>query len=143
MRLMNPYLMFDGSCAEAFAFYHQVLGGNLEAMLRYGEMPDCGDMPADIADRVAHARLAVDGEVLMGSDCQPGKATRQEGVSIHLGIDDPDEAGRVFDALADGGNVEMPLEETFWAQRFGVCTDRFGTSWMVNCEKPQTAMGDA
>lgn len=143
MRLMNPYLMFDGTCAEAFDFYKDVLGGEIEMMLRYGEMPDCGDqMPAEMRDRIAHVRLVVDGQVLMGSDCQPGKAEKQQGVSIHVAIDDPGKAGRVFAALTEGGEVCMPLGETFWAHRFGVGFDRFGTSWMINCEKPNASMGE-
>ena len=86
--------------------------------------------------RIAHARLAVGDNVLMGSDGQPGRPERMQGFSVTLNIAEPEEAERVFAALEAGGTVTMPIQETFWAPRFGMLIDRFGTPWMVNCEKP-------
>ena len=134
---LNAYLMFDGACAEAIEFYAKTLGGSVEMMLRYADMPESGACSPDMGDRIAHRRLVADGQVLMASDCQPGQYRPQQSVSVHVGVADPAEAGRLFQTFAEGGTVCMPLGETFWAHAFGVVTDRFGTSWMINCEKPQ------
>jgi PhnB protein len=133
---LNPYLSFDGSCREAFAFYAEVLHGDIAAMLTYGETPMADRTPAELRGRIAHARLLVGDKVLMGADAPPGRHEPATGMSVILGLDDPAEAERVFAALAAGGSVTMPIEETFWARRFGMLTDRFGTPWMINCEKP-------
>jgi PhnB protein len=141
--LINPYLTFDGTCREAFAFYEKVLGARTEAMLTYGDMPADMGCPPDLHDRIAHVRLVVDGQVLMASDSGSGTHEPQQGVSVHLGIDEPAEARRTFAALSEGGTVCMPLGETFWSHAFGVVTDRFGTSWMINCAKPEHVAGAA
>lgn len=134
--LINPYLTFDGQCGPAFQFYAKVLNGNLEALFTFAESPAEGDVPEDFRDKIMHARLAVGDQVLMGSDCPPQVPYRGiSGVSISINVDRIAEAERVFNALADGGQVQMPLAQTFWAARFGLLVDRFGVSWMVNCEK--------
>lgn len=130
---LNPYLVFDGTCEEAFTFYAQCLGGTLAPLNRFGDTPGCEDMPASHRDRIMHARLEIDGQVLMGSDNPP--AHPHEGVkgcSIAVAVDDAGQAERLFARLSEGGAVTMPMQETFWAQRFGMCTDRFGVPWMVN-----------
>ena len=86
-----------------------------------------------------HARLVVGGNVLMGSDAPLGHGGVADGFRVNIGVDDPAEAERIFAGLAEGGSVEMPIAETFWAIRFGMLTDRFGTPWMVNCERPMPA----
>ena len=83
-----------------------------------------------------HARLVVTGEALMGSDSPPGRYEATKGMSVALGIDDPEEAERIFGALAENGTIQMPIQETFWALRFGMLVDQFGTPWMINCERP-------
>lgn len=133
----NPYLSFNGQCEEAFRFYQQVLGGEIAAMLRYGETPMSEHTPPEWRSKIAHARLIVGREVLMASDAPPDRYEPMKGISVTLGIDDPAEAERVFHALAAGGTVMMPIEQTFWAIRFGMLTDRFGTPWMINCEQPR------
>jgi PhnB protein len=133
---MNPYLTFDGRCEEAFKFYQKVLGGNIEAMMTHEGTPAAEHVPAEWRSKIMHARLVFGGNVLMGSDGPPGRREPMKGFSVTLGTDDPAEAERVFNALAEGGTVAMPFQKTFWAQRFGMCTDRFGTPWMVNCEEP-------
>ncbi len=136
MRL-NPYLRFDGQCADAFGFYQRVLGGRMEMMMRYGESPTAAETPPDARDRIMHCSLAVAGVSLMGADGPPGRcAPAADGATVVLGVDTTEEAERVFAALSDGGAVRMPLQQTFWALRFGVVVDRFGTSWMINCEQP-------
>ena len=134
---LNPYLNFPGTCEEAMNTYAQVLGGEIVAMLAYGDMPGEMEIPDDLRKKIAHARLIVGDQVLMASDSGPDRFKPMQGVSVTLNIPEPDEADRVFKALVDGGTAIMPLEETFWALKFGVLVDRFGIQWMVNCEKPK------
>jgi PhnB protein len=128
-----PYLTFDGNCAEAFRFYHRCLGGTIQ-MQTHGESPIAGEVPADWHDRVLHARLDFGGGVLMGSDAPAGRGGPASGFSVSLQYGDPAAAGRAFAALGEGGSVTMPLQQTFWARRFGMLKDRYGIGWMVNCE---------
>jgi PhnB protein len=134
---LAPYLVFDGRCEEAFRFYEQSLGGRIVAMVTYGESPMAQHAPPEWHGKILHARLALGDKVLMGSDGPPGRHEAMQGFSVTLTTDDPAEAERVFLALAEEGTVRMQLQETFWAQRFGMLVDRFGTPWMVNCEKPR------
>jgi PhnB protein len=133
MRL-NPYLMFDGRCEEAFQFYEKVLGGKIEAMLPHEGTPAEGHVSPEWRKKIMHARLVVGDQTLMGSDSPPQYQTPMKGFSVTIGVREPAEAERIFHALAEGGNVTMPIQETFWARRFGMLTDRYGTPWMVNCE---------
>jgi PhnB protein len=133
---MNPYLNFDGQCAEAFRFYEQVLGGTIESMMTHGESPIAGEVPSEWHDRILHARMVVDGQVLMASDSPPEYYAKPQGLYVSLQIDDSAQAARVFEALAKGGSVTMPFEKTFWAAGgFGMLVDRFGTPWMINCDQ--------
>lgn len=138
MRL-SPYLNFNGRCAEAFRFYERVLGGTIEGTMTFGEMPGTEDVPADWPanwrDWVMHTRLVVGDQVLMGSDSPPNQYEKPQGTYVALQVDGPAEAERIFHAFAEGGTVTMPLQETFWAIRFGMVVDRFGTPWSVNCER--------
>ncbi|HET8654046.1 MAG TPA: VOC family protein [Longimicrobiaceae bacterium] len=127
-----PYLNFDGQCAEAFRFYEQVLGGRIDVMQTHGESPIACEVPSDWHERILHARLVAGDLVLLGSDTPPGYHERPRGLYIALMVDDPSDAERIFHALAQGGKVTMPLERSFWAERFGMLVDRFGTPWMVN-----------
>lgn len=129
-----PYLNFDGNCAEAFRFYAEVLGGTIEAMTTHGETPIAEQVPPEYHDRVLHARLVVRDQVLMGSDSRPDLHERPQGMSVSLQIGDPADAERIFNALAEGGEVTMPYQETFWAAGFGMLTDRYGVPWMINCD---------
>lgn len=131
-----PYLSFDGRCEEAFEHYHACLGGEIVAMLRYSEMPNSEETDAATRDKIAHARLVVGDAVLMASDAPPQFQAKPQGFEVAIQVDDPAEAERIFEALGKGGNVTMPLQETFWAKKFGMFVDRFGVPWMVNCEKP-------
>ncbi len=138
---IHAYLFFDGQCAEAMSFYAQSLGGELNLM-RFSDNPDgCGDLPAEHRERILHACLMVGDEVLMASDTMPGQgcgdgseAQGTKGCSMSLQVASIQEAERVYAALAAGGQAQMPLQQTFWAVRFGMLVDRFGVSWMVNCE---------
>jgi PhnB protein len=129
---LDSYLFFDGRCAEAMRFYEGTLGGKLEAMLTYGESPDPQHCPTDAKDLVMHARLTFGDRALMASDTPPGMGFKpMAGCALSLGYESADEARRVFDALAKGGSVTMPMQKTFWTETFGMLTDRFGTAWMV------------
>ncbi|WP_342246425.1 VOC family protein [Pseudomonas sp. OTU5201] len=135
---IDPYLTFDGQCGPAFQFYAKVLNGTLEAFLSFAESPACDDVPENFRDKIMHARLAVGDQVIMGSDCPPQAPFQGiNGISVSINVDRIVEAERVFNALAEGGQVQMPLAQTFWAARFGMLVDRFGVPWMINCEKDQ------
>jgi PhnB protein len=132
----NPYLMFNGNCETAFRFYEKVLGGKIIAMLTHAETPAAEHAPADWQSKIIHARMQLGDDLLMASDAPPDQYQPPKGIMVTIGVEQPAEAERIFKALSEGGAVSMPIAETFWALRFGMCTDRFGTPWMVNCEKP-------
>ncbi|NBF06094.1 VOC family protein [Pseudomonas sp. Fl5BN2] len=135
---INPYLIFNGDCKAAFTFYAQCLQGQIEMLMSFGESPAREQIPAHCHDRVMHTRLSVGDQVIMGSDTTPDRPTQGfHGCSVSLNVSSASEAERVFAALADQGSIQMPLEATFWAERFGMLVDRFGVPWMVNCEKTQ------
>jgi PhnB protein len=133
---LNPYLSFDGNCATAFRFYEKVLGGTIPMMMTYGESPMKDQTPPEFRDKVMHTRLISGDVVLMGSDAPHGRYEGAKGITVALGVDSAAEAERIFHALAEKGTIEMPIAETFWAIRFGMLRDQFGTPWMINCEKP-------
>ena len=132
---LNPYLTFNGQCEAAFKFYERVLGGKIEAMMTFGSSPMAEQTSPEWRNKIMHARMTVGDQVLMASDAPPDRHEAMKGIMVTLGIDDPKEAERIFRALADKGTVQMPIQETFWAARFGMLTDQFGTPWMINCEK--------
>ncbi|MES1260765.1 MAG: YciI family protein [Acidobacteriota bacterium] len=132
---VNPYLTFSGQCEEAFRFYERCLGGTIETMMPHAGTPVEAHMPPAWRDKILHARMTVGEQVLMGSDAPPDRYQAPRGISVSLQIGGVAEAERVFQALAENGKVQMPLQETFWAARFGAVTDRFGTPWMINCER--------
>ena len=127
---------FKGDCEAAFKFYEQCLGGKIVAMITHGESPMADQTPPGWHDKIMHARLTLGDKVLMGSDAPPDHYQAMQGFSVSLGFDNPAAAERVFHALAENGTVRMPIQQTFWAARFGMLVDRFGTPWMINCEEP-------
>ncbi len=134
---MNPYLGFNGNCEEAFRFYERCLGGKIAALVTYGDTPMAQQMPDAARKKIAHVRLVVGENVLMGGDSPPEHFEAAKGMSVTINTDQPAEAERLFRALAEGGTVRMAIEKTFWAERFGMLVDRFGTPWMINCETKQ------
>jgi PhnB protein len=133
---VNAYLNFPGTCEEAFNFYAKCLNSQIVALLRAGDTPMKDHTPADRQAKIVHARMVIGDTLLMGSDAPPDFFKQAQGFSVCLSIPEVAEAERVFHALAEGGKVEMAIQETFWANRFGTLTDRYGTPWMINCEKP-------
>jgi PhnB protein len=132
---VNPYLEFNGQCEEAFRFYERCFNGKIEMMLTHGESPMADKVPVEWHKAVMHARLNIGDRVVLGSDRPPQQYKAPQGISVFLGIDDPAEAERVFRALEENGKVGMPLQETFWALRFGMVVDQYGIPWLINCEK--------
>ncbi len=132
---LNPYLNFNGQCETAFKFYEQCLGGKIEATMTYGESPMAEQTPPEWRNKIMHASLIVGDKVLMGADSPPDRYEEPKGLSVLLGIDAPAAAERIFHALAENGMVQMPIQETFWAARFGMVVDRFGIPWMINCDR--------
>lgn len=129
----DPYLMFDGNCAEAMRFYERTLGGKIEAMLKTSDTPIADQMPAASAGRIMHAALEFDGGMLMASDTMMDEPYEgMKGFMLALRYSTVAEAERIFAALSEGGKVTMPMQKTFWAESFGMVVDRFGTSWAVN-----------
>ena len=129
------YLNFLGQCKEAFEFYARTFGGEIVGMITYGDTPTGECTPVEQKDLIANVCMKVGTSKLMGSDCPPEYFKPTAGTSISLMIEDTSEAERIFNAIAEGGQVSMPFGQTFWAYRFGIATDRFGIPWMINCEK--------
>jgi PhnB protein len=131
---VSPYLSFKGDCEAAFQFYAQCFGGRLGDIFRYGGSPMAGDVPAGWSDKVMHGSVTVADQVLMGADIVPAQYEAAKGFSLSIHLKGAAEAERIFAALAMDGRVVMPLEKTFWAERFGMLVDRFGIPWSINCE---------
>ena len=137
---IKPYLSFNGNCEEAMSHYMEALGGETMFIQRYGESP----MPSEgIENLVMHMTIKAGDSLIMASDCPPNMPSEPgTNTSLAIGIDDAEEAERIFAKLSEGGTVTMPIQETFWAKRFGMMIDRYGINWMVNCEKPHGEMAD-
>jgi len=131
---LNPYLNFKGHCEEAFKSYEKSLKGNIEFLMRNGESPMADKTPPDQKNNVLHATLRFGDQVIMGADAPPEFYEKPQGFSISITVKEVQEAERIFNELSAGGSVRMPLQKTFWAQRFGMFTDRFDIPWMINCE---------
>ncbi len=142
---LTPYLSFDGNTREAFAFYEKALGAQIQAMLSYADVPappagspaeSCGGQPAPTGDGIMHASLVLPGGALLfAGDMPPGMPFEGiKGVMLALDYDTVEQAENAFAALAEGGQITMPLAPAFWAKTFGMLTDRFGVGWAVNGE---------
>ena len=131
---INPYLSFKGDCEAAFTSYERCLGGKIRSIFRYAGSPMSDQAPADWQDKVMHGSVTVGELVLMGGDVAPGSYEAPKGFSLSIATKSISEAERIFRELAEGGSVTLPLQQTFWATRFGMVVDRFGIPWMINCE---------
>ena len=132
---VHPYLNFDGQCEKAFRFYEQHLGGKIEAMIPFADSPLAKEVPPDQRNKILHASIAIGSAHVLASDDQPDQFEKPQGFHVCLNLADSAEAERIFSTLADGGVVRFPIQQTFWAARFGMLVDQFGIPWMINCEK--------
>ena len=132
---MNPYLVFNGQCEQAFKFYEKCLGGKITFMMPHEGTPVATAVPVEWHKKILHATLELGGDRLQGADCPPNRYEKPQGFSVMLTIKDAAEAEKTFHALAENGTVTMPIQETFWAVRFGMLVDQFGIPWMINCGK--------
>lgn len=133
---IEPYLFFDGNCETALEFYQQCLGGKIVALHRYEGSPMEAQLPPEWKHKIMHATLEADGQRVMASDRMPGQPfAGYAGFSMSVNIPrDPARGEAVFQALSKGGLVTMPFAETFWGAHFGMLVDKFGLTWMVNCD---------
>jgi PhnB protein len=136
MLRLNPHLTFNGQCEAAFKFYEKCLNGKILMMMTHADSPTAEQTPPGWRSKIMHATLALGDHVFTGGDAPPELYRKPQGFSVLLHIGDAAEADRIFKTLAENGAVQMSLEETFWALRFGMLVDQFGTPWMINCGKP-------
>ena len=135
---LTTYLNYGGNCEEAFRFYEQHLGGTITMLMRHGEGPNPQGVPPEWSRAVLHARMTLGGTELLGADIPPDRFKPMRSAYLTLTFDSDQEADRVFALLSEGGEVFMPMQETFFAVRFAQLRDRFGTSWMILCERPRS-----
>ena len=133
------YLNFDGCAREAMDFYAGVFRGRIIERFTFGETPLCAEIPPGQRDRVMHSMLEAGGALLMGADGPPPHDAG--GNALNIVVETPEEAERIFRALAEGGQVRTEIQETFWARRFGAVQDRYGKYWLVNCLRQDAARG--
>ncbi len=132
---VETYLLFNGECREAFEFYHSVLGGTMVTMMAHRGSPAEAQVPEEWKDKILHARLEIDGHALMASDGPPGRQSAMGGFNVAITVKTKD-ADRIYIALSAGARqITMAMDETFWAKRFGMFTDRFGVPWIVGSDE--------
>jgi PhnB protein len=131
-----PYLVFNGNCREAFGVYHEVLGGQIAAMFTHADTPAATHCPPEMQDTIMHARLELGEGTIMGSDAPTNMYQKPQGFHVSIHPSSVEEAERIYAALSEGGEIFMAIQETFWAERFAMFADRFGSPWMINVEKP-------
>lgn len=138
MPVLDSYLFFNGNCAQAMRFYERTLGGKTEMTMTYADSPEPEQAPPGSKDRIMHTSMLIDGRRLMASDAPAGDAAKpMQGFALSLSYPTVDEGKRIFAALAAEGTTTMPYGKTFWAEGFGMCTDQFGTHWMVSGGEPK------
>ncbi len=138
---MNVYLSFKGQCEAAFKVYEQCLGAEPGPIVRYAGSPMADQVPADWQDKIMHGSVKLGDQVLMGDDVAPERYKEPDGFALSLQLTSTADAERIFRELAHDGRIVVPLEQTFWAARFGQVVDRFGVPWLINCEAADSAAG--
>ncbi|MGJ5816263.1 VOC family protein [Paludibaculum fermentans] len=134
---LHTYLNYGGNCQQAFRFYEEHLGGQISMMLTRGQQPNPEGAPPEWSDSIMYARMDIGETELMGSDVPPDRFQPMRSAYLSLSVDSTEEAERIYALLSEGGQVFMPMEETFFAFRFAMLRDRFGTSWMILHERPR------
>jgi PhnB protein len=140
MNQLNPYLNFNGNTEEAFNFYRSVLGGEFAMVMRFGDTPGCEEMPETEKSGIMHIALPVGNNVIMGTDVPSSmqQVTFGSNMSLSMSVNSREEADRVFNGLAEGGNATMPMNDMFWGAYYGMLTDKFGVQWMVSYDPKYT-----
>src|SRR5262245_42671339 len=135
---MSPFisLSFNGQCEAAFQFYERCLGGEITFMLPWNKSPMAANAPTGWAEKILYGRITVGDTDLIGADALPQRYEQPRGFAVLLNIDEAEDAERIFKALSENGTVHMPIQQTFWALRFGMLVDQFGIPWEINCEDP-------
>jgi len=133
---LNTYLNYGGNCRQAFEFYEKHLGGKITMLSTHADVPDPSGVPAEWRDAVLHARIEIAGTTVFGADVPPDRFQPMRSAYLSLSVDSTRDAERIYALLIEGGQVFMKMEETFFAHRFAMFRDRFGTSWMLMHEKP-------
>lgn len=133
---LRTYLNYGGNCAEAFRFYEKHLGAKIGMMMTHGEMPGGSNVPPEMKNSILHANITIGDTELMASDVPKDRFQPMRSAYLCLGVDSDAEAEKIFALLSDGGDVFMPMQDTFFASRFAMLRDKFGTSWMIIHEKP-------
>ena len=132
---LYTYLNYGGNCEQAFRFYEQHLGGKITTIVTHGQQPNANDVPADWKNAILHARMNIGETELMGADIPPERFQPMRSAYLSLVAGSSDEAERIYTILSDGGELFMPMQETFFAHRFAMLRDKFGTSWMILHER--------
>jgi PhnB protein len=128
---LHTYLNYGGNCEAAFKFYAERLGGTIQMMMKHGEQPGAQETPPDLKGKVLHARMSLGGTDLLAADVPSDRFQPMRSAYLTLTLDSIDEAERIYALLSDGGQIFMKMEETFFAHRFAMLRDKFGTSWML------------
>ena len=136
---LDIYLNYPGNCRQAFRFYEQHLGGKMIALSRFTDAPTTTGVPANWKDKVMYARMTLGETEVSGNDVPPDRFEPMRSVYLSLTVDSTPEAERIYALLSDGGQVFMPMQETFFAFRFAMLRDKFGTSWMIIHDRPMPA----
>lgn len=134
---LHTFLNYGGNCAQAFRFYEEHLGGKITMLMTRGQMPNANEVPPESSDSILHARMTLGETELLGADVPPNRFLPMRSVYLSLSVDSTAEAERIYALLSDGGQIFMPMEETFFAFRFAMLRDQFGTSWMILHERPR------
>jgi len=134
---MYTYLNYAGNCEQAFRFYEQHLGAKITMMMTHGQAPDASEVPVERKNTILHARLSIGETELMGADVPPDRFQPMRSAYLSLLVDSAGEAERIYAVLSNGGEIFMPMQETFFALRFAMLRDKFGTSWMLMNERPR------
>src|ERR1700683_5470956 len=133
---LHTYLNYGGNCAEAFRFYEKHLGEKITSMMTFGQQPETAKAHPELKDQIPHARMTIGDTYIMASDAPKDNFQPMRSVYLSLNVDSNEEAERIHKLLAEGGEIFMPMEETFFAHRFSMLRDKFGTSWMIIHERP-------
>jgi PhnB protein len=133
---LTTYLNYGGNCAEALRFYEKHLGGKILTMSTYDQTPDAKNLTPEQAKAILHARIIIGDTMIMASDTPPGRYQPMRSAYLALSVDSDEEAERIYALLSEGGEIFMKMEETYFAFRFAMLRDKFGTSWMIIHERP-------